>query len=110
MEASHKGKGFLRGKLAKAKSLLSSKKVSPSPFGPTGSMESSAQYRSKVSPSPYTPYSVNFPISQTVQKVSTSQQRRSFIDYGEDENVDMKASTFISNVRERFKLVDSESW
>ncbi|KAJ9176161.1 hypothetical protein P3X46_011503 [Hevea brasiliensis] len=113
----------------------SSNKVSPNPCGPNGSGDipsrqrhanppsiqrvSSAQpssmplqYSSKVSPSPYTPYysSFDFPHTQPIQKVSPA-QKRSFHDYGVDENVDMKTASYISYVRESFKVekVDSEA-
>lgn len=142
MESSQKGRGGLfRGKLAKAKTFLrgNSKPYTPLPgqyssqsdSGDFPSRPSHAtppstrrvssgqpsslplQYSSKVSPSPYTPCysSLDFLSTQTVQKRSTAQQR-SFHDYGGDENVDVKTASYISYVREGFKVekVDSEAW
>ncbi|KAF2292907.1 hypothetical protein GH714_029869 [Hevea brasiliensis] len=107
-----------------------SNKASPSPYNQNGSVDfpsfqshanpssiqrvsSAHQPSSKVSPSPYTPYYSSmdyFPHTQSTQ-VSTA-QLRSFHDYGGDENVDTKASSYITCVRERFKVekVDSEAW
>ncbi|CAK7336138.1 unnamed protein product [Dovyalis caffra] len=102
MEAKHKGSnhGFVRGKLVK------------SVFGMTKPSKPLQSSSSKVSRSPYTTngspvdsytrqsYCPNPP---SIQKVSTT-KLRSFPDSGGDENVDMKAATYISYVRERFKL------
>ncbi|KAJ6934140.1 hypothetical protein NC652_009471 [Populus alba x Populus x berolinensis] len=99
MEAKHQGsiRGFVRGKQL-VKSLFRVTKPSKP-----------VQSCSKVSPSrPCT--HVDFPTRQSYyanppsfQKVSTT-KLRSFPDSGGDENVDMKAATYISYVRERFKL------
>ena len=99
MEAKHQGsiRGFVRGKQL-VKSLFRVTK-------PSKPVQSS----SKVSPSrPCT--HVDFPTRQSYyanppsfQQVSTT-KLRSFPDSGGDENVDMKAATYISYVRERFKL------
>ncbi|KAL9386650.1 hypothetical protein Peur_019774 [Populus x canadensis] len=101
MEAKHRGsiRGFVRGKLVK--SLFRVTKPSKP-----------VQSGSKVIPSPCTLNGthVDFPTRQSYyanppsfQKVSTT-KLRSFPDSGGDENVDMKAATYISYVRERFKL------
>ncbi|EEF47446.1 conserved hypothetical protein [Ricinus communis] len=137
MEINHKGRGFMRSKLAKAKSFfrvnhskpntmqvqcISNTKVSPSPYtySPNGSNNSSSiqkimssaqpcplpvQHSSRVTPT----CSMDFPTGQSIQKVSASCQLGS---YGGDENVDIKAASYISYVRERFKLekLDSEAW
>uniref|UniRef100_A0A6N2JWR9 Uncharacterized protein n=1 Tax=Salix viminalis TaxID=40686 RepID=A0A6N2JWR9_SALVM len=102
MEAKHKGSshGFVRGKLVK------------SLFRVTEPSKPVLQSIRKASPSPSTPNGarVDFPTHQgyyanppSFQKVSTTKSR-SFPDSGGHENVDMKAATYISCVRERFNL------
>ncbi|KAG5227960.1 hypothetical protein OIU76_017465 [Salix suchowensis] len=103
MEAKHRGssQGFVRGKLVR--SLFRVTKPASKPV---------LQYSSKVSPSTCT--HEDFPTRQSyyanppsIQKVSTAKVR-TFPDIGGDENVDMKAATYISYVRERFKLDRAE--
>ncbi|KAF9686165.1 hypothetical protein SADUNF_Sadunf03G0130100 [Salix dunnii] len=100
MEAKYKGSshGFARGKLLK------------SLFRVTKPSKPVLQSISKASPSPCPPDGarLDFPTHQgyyanppSFQKVSTSKSR-SFPNSGGHENVDMKAATYISYVRERF--------
>lgn len=129
--ATNKGRGFFKGKLTKAKTFLrvnskpsipgqcGTNKVSPSPYSLNGSVDFSS-FQSHANPSSIQRSSAHQPSSiplqfssniQSTQKVSAA-QLRSFHDYGGDENVDMKAASYISYVRERFKVekLDSEAW
>lgn len=125
MESSHKTRGFIRGKLSKAKSFLRatskpclpmqfiSNKVSPSPHTPNGSVALASHglshipkpnhWVSSVYPSSYTSHygttSIDFSSTQTISRVS----RSNFHDFPGDENIDVKAASYILNVRERFK-------
>ncbi|CAK7335881.1 unnamed protein product [Dovyalis caffra] len=92
MEAKHKGTnhGFVRGKLVKSlfgmtkpSKLSKPLQSSSSPYTPNGSPVDSPTRQS---------YCPNPP---SIQKVSTT-KLRSFPDSGGDENVDMKAATYIS--------------
>ncbi|KAK6922435.1 hypothetical protein RJ641_012942 [Dillenia turbinata] len=95
METYRKRKGFMKNKL-----VMSFYKVAK-PHQPV-------QYRNKVNPTPSSPAATSFLIDQTLatpppkQKVSFDAVFGSVGDG--DENVDMKAASYISYVKERFKL------
>uniref|UniRef100_A0A6M2EMU1 Uncharacterized protein n=1 Tax=Populus davidiana TaxID=266767 RepID=A0A6M2EMU1_9ROSI len=107
MEAKHRGssQAFVRGnKMVKSlfrvtkpasKQVQSSSRVSPSPCTSNGSEADSPTRQS---------YYANPP---SIHKVSTT-KLRGVPDIGGDENVDMKAATYISYVRERFMLERAE--
>ncbi|KAF2286472.1 hypothetical protein GH714_017175 [Hevea brasiliensis] len=91
----------------------SSNKVSPNPCGPNGSGDIPSRQRHANPPSIQRVSSAqpsSMPLQYSSKKVSPA-QKRSFHDYGVDENVDMKTASYISYVRESFKVekVDSEA-
>lgn len=106
MEANRKRRGFLKGK------LMSFHRAAAKP-------SSTVQYTSKVKPSQSSPStaSVEFLLHQDYVFAQPPKQQVSFIVpadssqhenliYGlaADENIDMKAASFISSVQERFRL------
>ncbi|KAJ8759047.1 hypothetical protein K2173_003285 [Erythroxylum novogranatense] len=95
MEKNYKKGGLMRSKLVK--SLFRANKASiPMQCG------------NKVSPTLYNPNGLReFRTSHSCiapQQTAVSLSHRSFRDPGGDENVDMKAATYIAYVRERFNL------
>lgn len=114
MERNHKRRGFMRSifSLAAKPSApvqYSSKMINPSPPTQPGHVGFYKEESSTKNPS-LMPKST-FSAAKHVPGFHGSSTTGVFdwhSDYGGDENVDTKAANYISNVRERFKLVNAD--
>ena len=114
MERNQKRRGFMKSILSivakPSAPVQCSSKVKPSPPSPPRQSGRVGFYKEEIS-SAKTPPSMPKTISAGKPVAgfygsSTTGVFDCLNDYGGDENVDMKATNYITNVRERFKLVN----
>ncbi|KAE8023709.1 hypothetical protein FH972_009380 [Carpinus fangiana] len=111
MERNQKRRGFMKSILSivakPSAPVQCSSKVKPSPPSQPRQSGHVRFYKEEISSAKIPPSMPRtFSAAKPVAGFYGSSTTGVFNDYGGDENVDMKAANYISNVRERFKLAN----